>query len=92
MQEPYDEINTDFTVTTYFKKGKISSTKATATMNFDTEEDAKAYFDTYTGDRTNMELNGNLLIITAESVDENEEIQTRKQVKSYFENLGYTCE
>lgn len=92
ISEKYEEINTDIEVTTEFKKGYASSATAVATMNFASDEEAKNYFDNYKGDRGNIELKNNKLIVTSdEEFSNNEETRTREQVKTYFENSGYTC-
>ncbi len=92
ISEKYDGINTEINVTTDFKKGYASSATAIATMKFESNEAAKEYFDTYKGDSSNIELKNNTLIVSSnENFTNDEETKTREQIKTYFENSGYTC-
>ncbi len=92
IQEDYEEIDTEISVVTEFKKGRTSKATATATMNFDSAEAAQSYYDSYEGDKDSLQLKDNLLIITSEQTFETtDDSKSRQQVKEYFENSGYTC-
>ncbi len=90
IQEEVEEIRTEITIVTEFEKGKATSAKAQATMFFATNEDAQSYYDAYTEEKANVELEENKIHIHLEN--HFEEIgQSRNKTKESFENSGYTC-
>lgn len=90
IKEETEEIDTEIQITTEFEKGKATLAKANAIMYFEDEEEAKAYYDAYTEEKTNVKLEENRIIIVLEnSFKENG--KDRKETKKYFEEEGYTC-
>lgn len=90
IQEEVEEIRTEITIVTEFEEGKATSAKAQATMFFANNEDAQSYYEAYTEDKANVELEENKIRIRLE--DHFEEIgQSRNKTKKAFENSGYTC-
>lgn len=91
-QETYDDIDTKITIVTYFKKGKATSSSAKAVMTFESEEKAQAYYDSSEDDKTGMTVEGkNLIVVTEQEFEKEDEAKNRNETKIYFENSGYKC-
>lgn len=95
IEETYDDIKTETTIVTKFKKGKAVSSSGKVIMYFDRAEDAQSYLDAFDAteeEKENIKVEGNNLIITSEEeFSEDEGAKTRNEVLIYFENSGYTC-
>ena len=92
IDDEYDGIPTYITIITKFKKGKAYETVGTAVMNFESEEDAKAYLDSYTDDPDSIERNGSKLTITTkQDLSEEESTANRNELKAIFEANNYNC-
>lgn len=90
IKEETEEIDTEIQITTEFEKGKAVNAKANAIMYFKDAEEAKAYYDAYTEDKTNIKLEDNQIIIVLENSFKDSE-KDRRETKKYFEEEGYTC-
>jgi len=92
IKETYDDVKTEITIVTLFKKGKAVSSSGKAIMTFENEEKAKEYYDAIEEEKDSMTLDGNKLIaITEQKFDKESESKDRNETIVYFENSGYKC-
>lgn len=91
IDDEYDGIPTYITIVTKFKKGKAYESTGTAIMNFESEDDAKAYLNAYTDDPSSIVRNGKRLTITTKQTLDEESKTTRAELKALFEVSNYKC-
>ena len=92
IEETYDDIKTEITIVTNFKKGKAVSSSGKAIMTFENEEKAQEYYDAFDEDKSNLTLKGNKLIaITEQKFNKEDKAKDRNETIVYFENSGYKC-
>ena len=92
IDDEYDGIPTYITITTKFKKGKAVESVGTAVMNFESEDEAKKYLESYTEDPDTIERNGSRLTITTkQEISSDESKAKRNELKAVFEANNYKC-
>lgn len=91
IDDEFEGIQTTITVVTKFSKKTALSSKATAVMHFDTEDEAQEYYNSMDEQESGTLDGSDLIVVTEQEFTEEDDVASRSELKILFENSGYTC-